>query len=63
MITEVTARRDEPGIARRLGTLAGRPPRGPGDDGSTGPGFHAELADLAGSPALSLFLRIITDLI
>ncbi|MEO3787572.1 FCD domain-containing protein [Actinocorallia sp. B10E7] len=63
-VARVTARSGEPDIARRLETLADRPPREPGDEGdpADGRGFHAELAELAGNPVLSLFLRIITDL-
>ncbi|SEG88542.1 DNA-binding transcriptional regulator, FadR family [Thermomonospora echinospora] len=58
----VAARREEPDIARRLKTLADRPPGQARGDGSAVQDFHAELAELAGNPVLSLFLRIITDL-
>jgi DNA-binding FadR family transcriptional regulator len=63
----VTARHEDPAVARRLGAAARRPAAAPPDDrtpaGRTpADQFHAELAELAGNPVLTLFLGILTAL-
>jgi DNA-binding FadR family transcriptional regulator len=56
-----TARRDEPGVARRL-EEAVRVVWPSGGQGAPQDLFHDELARLAGNPVLVLFLRILTEL-
>lgn len=55
VVARVAERHGEPETARRLEALAGR-------RGEDEPDFHLELAELAGNPVLTLFLRIIVDL-
>src|SRR5829696_3201240 len=62
IITRVTARHDEPGVAERLDRAVRWMSDGPPDDAGRADHFHAELAELAGNPVLALFLRILTDL-
>ena len=67
MVTRVTARHEDPAVARRLGAAARWPATAPTDDRTaadrtTADQFHAELAELAGNPVLTLFLRILTAL-
>ncbi|MFA1546064.1 FadR/GntR family transcriptional regulator [Actinomadura chokoriensis] len=60
LVAQLAARRDEPEVAARLAATRDRlgRPRGTEPDRD----FHAELAELAGNPVLTLFLRIITEL-
>ena len=75
-VARVTARREEPEVARGLDALARAtaeaPAAGTGAPGNADApaqepvvpdrGFHAVLAELAGNPVVALFLRILTDL-
>ena len=62
MVSRVTARHDEPGVAERLDRAVRWIVDGPEDDQDKADHFHAELAQLAGNPVLALFLRILTEL-
>jgi DNA-binding FadR family transcriptional regulator len=62
MVSRVTARHDEPGVAERLERAVRWLGEGPAEDQDKADQFHAELAALAGNPVLALFLRILTDL-
>jgi DNA-binding FadR family transcriptional regulator len=62
MVSRVTARHDEPGVAERLDRAVRWIAEGPDDDQGKADQFHAELAELAGNPVLALFLRILTEL-
>ncbi|MGW5715184.1 FadR/GntR family transcriptional regulator [Amycolatopsis sp. NPDC003865] len=56
------AERYDDEVAERLDVAVRWPTEGPPDEPGKADLFHAELADLAGNPVLSLFLRIITEL-
>jgi DNA-binding FadR family transcriptional regulator len=62
MISRVTARHDEPGIADRLDRAVRYVAEGPVEDEDKDDHFHSELGELAGNPVLALFLRILTEL-
>jgi DNA-binding FadR family transcriptional regulator len=62
IVSRVTARHDEPGVAERLDRAVRYVGDGPAEDQDRADRFHAELADLAGNPVLALFLRILTEL-
>jgi DNA-binding FadR family transcriptional regulator len=62
MVSRVTARQDEPGVAERLEGAVRWSGEGRADYQDRADHFHAELADLAGNPVLALFLRILTEL-
>ena len=57
-IRAVTVEGASPETADRLRTAVERA----AERGDSGDAFHKELADLAGNPVLTLFLRIITEL-
>jgi len=60
LVAQLAARRAEPDVAGRPAEPAARsaPPRA----GDPDTGFHAAIAEAAGNPVLTLFLRIITEL-
>src|SRR4051812_48558982 len=60
IVSRVTARHDEPGVAEQLDRALRDVGNAPDEDRADR--FHAELADLAGNPVLALFLRILTEL-
>lgn len=62
IVSRVTARHDEPGVAERLDRAVRYVAEGPSDDQDKADRFHSELAELAGNPVLALFLRILTEL-
>ncbi|MGI8816329.1 MAG: FadR/GntR family transcriptional regulator [Pseudonocardia sp.] len=62
-IEPVVARRDEPGVARRLRAAQRLDPATPADQlEELSHVFHTELAELTGNPVLALFQRILTTL-
>ncbi|MFA1538178.1 FadR/GntR family transcriptional regulator [Actinomadura monticuli] len=60
LVAQLAARRAEPDVAGRLAELAARP--APPRAGDPDTDFHAAIAEAAGNPVLTLFLRIITEL-
>ncbi|WP_299950418.1 FadR/GntR family transcriptional regulator [uncultured Modestobacter sp.] len=62
VVTRVTARHDDPEVVRRLDVAARWPEPESARDRAPADSFHAELAELAGNPVLTLFLRILTAL-
>jgi len=61
-VARVMKRHRDPDVVERLGTAARLATDGPPGQTSKNDVFHTELAELAGNPVLTLFLRIITDL-
>lgn len=61
-VAEVTARYDSDEVAERLAAAVRWSTEGPADEPRKADLFHAELADVAGNPVLTLFLDIITEL-
>jgi DNA-binding FadR family transcriptional regulator len=62
IVTRVTDRHSEPGLAEQLESAVRRMSEGTGSDQSKADHFHTVLADLAGNPVLTLFLRILSEL-
>jgi DNA-binding FadR family transcriptional regulator len=62
IVARVTERHADDEVAARLAAAVRWATEGPGDEPRKADLFHSELAELAGNPVLSLFLRIITEL-
>jgi DNA-binding FadR family transcriptional regulator len=61
-LQQVLVRREDPDVAARLETAIARTGEPSAPDRTGADHFHTELADLAGNPVLTLFLRILTAL-
>jgi DNA-binding FadR family transcriptional regulator len=62
IVARVTERHADDEVAARLAAAVRWATEGPADEPRKADFFHSELAELAGNPVLSLFLRIITEL-
>ena len=62
IVARVTERHADDEVAARLAAAVRWATEGPADEPRKADLFHSELAELAGNPVLSLFLRIITEL-